>query len=639
MFCNKCGKEIREGVQFCTSCGEPVKPVNTADNYANTANNQANYQTNYQTNYQSNANQDQGQSYDYDTAGYSTTKPVTPGKAKKPKMPLKTRIIAIAAAVAVIAGSGLFVWLNPYANNAFMKTILNSEDYTRYVIGKNLKKVSGNLTDENIKMIGSTVAMGTMSSVMDYDYDYDSYSSYSNRSEMLGYAMLANMMNCTADISAEVNLTDDIKDIIEDNMGREAENITWVDNAKITYSLDSETDKFGMGASANINNVDIASADVAMDFKEGDAYLSAPKLLPESAMTNVFDPEDEDYKEIVEMHKAIMDAIPDAKTTEELLTRYITCVLEQVEDVEEETEKLEVEDVSQKCTKLTINIDDKLCKRVAKAVLKEAKSDSQLKGIIKDVAKSMGEDPDDVIDSFEESIENGLENINEQETSGEDLAEVTLWVNSRGEIAGIDIEPEEGDVKFSAYDVKKGKKCASIIEMSQGRQKITFSGEGEIKRNKRSMDFSLRAMGTDIAEVSISNVDEKKLKKGLFNGTVEMKIAEDTKQMAIQAIQYEVGEDIAEMLVDSKLVIDGNMESPNKGKATIKFVMNNKPVIQLSVNSQIGSGGKVNIPANAEEYDEDDLEDEVDFDAIIDAFEEAGAPDDLIDEMEYEYRY
>lgn len=25
MFCSKCGKQVRDGMNYCTNCGEPVK--------------------------------------------------------------------------------------------------------------------------------------------------------------------------------------------------------------------------------------------------------------------------------------------------------------------------------------------------------------------------------------------------------------------------------------------------------------------------------------------------------------------------------------------------------------------------------------------------------------------------------------
>lgn len=610
MYCENCGNELREGAQFCTHCGETVKSAEPtiSDNQV----------------WQNQQTEATSATY-YETEGSAAPETEVSIKKKKAKKPLKTRIIAIVAAVAFIAGSGLFVWLNPYANNAFMKLILNSEDYTRYVIGKNLKNLSGNLTDEKIKMIASSALNRGMVMIGPYDQ--------SNSVSMSQIAMSAAVADGSTEVSAEINMIPEIENLIEDNMDYDADMFTWVDNAKVTYSIDSSRDKFGMGAKAVINNIDICSADAAIDIEKGDVYLSSPELLGNPAKVNFVDPAETEYDERMEHYNKIIETVPNAEVTEKILTRYITCILEQIDDVEEESEALEVRDVSQRCTKLTFNIDDKMCKDVAQAVLKEAKNDSEMKGIIKDVAKAMNEDSDAVIKEFESAIQSELDNIKTWETSGEDFVEITLWVNARGEITGIDIIPDEGlgeDVSISVYDVKKGRKCASSAEVFVDGQKVTLSGDGEIKRNKRSMDLTLKMMGADIVDFSLSNVDEKSLKKGLFDGKLEIMLNDDLKPMLGMYMDSEY----SSLLFDAKIVMESEMESANKGKGTFTLLLENKQVIKLSVDSQIGNGN-VKLPIDAKEYEDiSDIENKINTSLVLDALEKAGAPSEITDALE-----
>ena len=146
MFCNNCGKEIGDGMQFCTGCGASVSPASQNDSQQNVPNeNVASTETVY-----------------YATDGSVASKTSN----KKPTGGFRTRLVAIVVAVAVVAGSVLFGWLNPWANNQIMKLILNSEDYTAYVIGNSIKKISKNMTDEKIQMLASSAAVSSFAYII-----------------------------------------------------------------------------------------------------------------------------------------------------------------------------------------------------------------------------------------------------------------------------------------------------------------------------------------------------------------------------------------------------------------------------------------------------------------------------------------
>lgn len=678
MFCNKCGKELKDGVAFCIHCGAAVEARGTNNNV-----NQANYASQGgQVNYVSQGNQNQTYTTTvdkvYETEGSLGKVAPTPEKPKK-KMPLRTRIIAIAVVVAFLVGSGLFVWFNPYTNNWLMRTVLNSEDYTRYVIGKNLKNLSSNLTDENIEILESAIASGVLGThvssddqkrldeldkeldEIDYD-DYDTYSDYyddwdelwNEKNEIyqkyedarnaLQCKIFADSLSGTSSVSAEVKLNDVIKDIIEENMGNEADSILWIDNANAKLSFNSTGDKASVDAGLNINKTNIASANVGIDSKTGVVYISAPNVLKDDVKATLVDTDSDEYKECVKTYENIMAAMPDAKTAEKILTRYITCVLEQIDDVDEDREKLEVGEVSQKCTTLSFTIDDKLGKNVAEAVLKEAKNDTEIKNIIKNVAKETGADPDEVIEEYEEGIESALDEIKDFDPEGEDYAKIKLWVNARGEITGIDVTPVGaaaeaieselgGKAKFSAYDVVKGKKCASSIKVSMGSGNIVFEGEGTIKKNKRSMDCKIKAIGVEIADIKIRNFDEKKRKDGLFSGTIEISASETAKVTMRSALEYQLGEDAADMLANAKFVIEGNMDSANSGRMAVKLISDNEQIVKIEANTKRGNGN-VSLPSKAKDITNEDIDDYLDSSKIIDALEEAGAPSELTDELE-----
>lgn len=38
MYCNKCGKQLKDDAKFCTACGNPVVRVKGADRFINMAN-------------------------------------------------------------------------------------------------------------------------------------------------------------------------------------------------------------------------------------------------------------------------------------------------------------------------------------------------------------------------------------------------------------------------------------------------------------------------------------------------------------------------------------------------------------------------------------------------------------------------
>ena len=103
-------------------------------------------------------------------------------------------------------------------------------------------------------------------------------------------------------------------------------------------------------------------------------------------------------------------AMPSPKALKSMKERYLTAVLDQVDDVDMNDDKLEVNGQSMKCTVLTVEFDEELQKSIAKAVIEEMINDSDLEDLFYNFMKeanveSQGVDPDTIWEQFIKGLE------------------------------------------------------------------------------------------------------------------------------------------------------------------------------------------------------------------------------------------
>lgn len=339
-----------------------------------------------------------------------------------------------------------------------------------------------------------------------------------------------------------------------------------------------------------------------------------------------------DYEEILEMVEQMQEVLPSEETFTALLEKYILLVLEQIEDAEKETETVKVGDAEQKLNVITVKLSEKDALKIAKAVLKEAKGDKDLKKILQDIgdyAEEVGSDAidEDLYDSFKAGIENALDSIDDmiEEASNKATLEIKTYVNNQMEIVGRSIKEKESGMKVSYITVWQGKKFGFEAELPQD---IEIKGEGTKNKGIISGEYELVVNDEEMLTVEISDYDEKKAEEGYPTGTLLIKPSEELLDSALGSASP-----VASLLLDDLAVELKFNTSETKADTSIKLLTGDKLLFGITASME----NKEIAVEEPEKYIVADSKEDagqwgrtLDMEALFQKLEDAGVPADLV---------
>lgn len=597
MFCENCGAKLAENSTFCEQCGARVTDVSDAAENNVAADTQA-----------------QGTEINNDAVSedmIESTVEGAPGDLFVPELKVNTKRSKLkkilAAVVAIIAAGTVAVFASPAVRNTMAKIVMSPEQYFHYVMNNEAKDGAKEISSllEEIKNM------------------------YTGESEYTG-----------ANGSLEVTTGEGYRDFIKNNNDYDIRNYpeyyTWFEKANITYDVASNKEKgFSADFGVGLNGTNLGNAEMAVDIEDGVAYFNIPGLLSEAIGVDldIDDMLDSDMDDV----ETFLAAFPKEKVTNKLITKYAEYIVNAVEEVEQKTKKIEVDDFSQKLTVLTATIDDEMARNAVEVAFAEAKDDKDIEKLIKDVVESGvfgNEDADDIYDEFVEGIEDALDDIDDLEFDEE--FDVDFYVNGKGELVGIGTEVD--DFEFIAVSTEKGKKTATLIEASVPSSYLTvdvvLSGTGTKSGSSESGELTLEVMGQEIAVITYTDIDIKKLEDGEFIGTVAVVPGSD----AVSLIKKSIGVDtISELLDGTKIEL-----SAAENDMSISLYTDDKLFASVNINYTLNNNTDVKIPSSSvDEYEfspEDDLNESW-MNDLFSKLRKAGVPDSIVDDIEWEYEY
>ena len=339
-----------------------------------------------------------------------------------------------------------------------------------------------------------------------------------------------------------------------------------------------------------------------------------------------------DYEEILEIVEQMQEVLPSEETFTALLEKYILLVLEQIEDAEKETETVKVGDAEQKLNVITVKLSEKDALKIAKAVLKEAKGDKDLKKILQDIgdyAEEVGSDAidEDLYDSFKAGIESALESIDYamEDASNKATLEIKTYVNNQMEIVGRSIKEKESGMKVSYITVWQGKKFGFEAKLAD---QIEIKGEGTKNKGVISGEYELVVNDEEMLTVEVSDYDEKKAEEGYPTGTLLIKPSEELLDSALGSASS-----VASLLLDDLAVELKFNTSETKADTSIKLLTGDKLLFGITASME----NKEIAVEEPEKYitvnGEADLEQwaqNIDLDSLLQKLEDAGVPVDLV---------
>lgn len=427
-------------------------------------------------------------------------------------------------------------------------------------------------------------------------------------------------------VDMTLTVGDTILDLLEEGMGEGAD-LSFLEKISLTVDtgMSGEATKIAMGI--GLNSQTIVTVNMLMNMAENVMYMGIPELNEtwiEFDLSQMMDPSSASMQEATAMIEQLMAVLPDGETIMNLLSRYVDIALAELTNVEQSTETLTVGGITQDCTALTLKIYETDAINMIKAVLTEAKDDSELKGILEDLAEVSGKlsgqevDGEQFYGQFQEGIEGLLQQMDEELANAEstDYLQLVTYVDSKYNIAGIDFFALNGNNTLSCYNLIEGDKFAfeaSFPDPFFGADESKIVGSGKVSNGKTTGTYTWMLEEYEFLVIEVKDLDEE-------SGTVTLRPTED--------MMDELG--IALPFVELGLQIKLSQE-----KLELNILSASTLLLGISVRVSESDGPSFGTPADTvDAMDSTQMQqwaENLDLDKLLDKLEAAGIPGELID--------
>ncbi len=443
------------------------------------------------------------------------------------------------------------------------------------------------------------------------------------------YAKFLENLKKDSTVTTSLNLTvdDDLAELVSIDGS-----LSWVNDLKLVLNQKTTADKSQINAMLNISGKDIISVDAIMNGKDNSLYLALPELSKKYLGVNMSDimPTSTQLQSI--SNADLAKALPSPETVKKLTDRYYKLALSHIEDVQKTSEKVTVEDITQKCTVITFEIDEDIAEEIAKAVIKELKKDDDVKEIIKDfekVLKDAGVYNSD--ESLYSSFKDALEEFEDEagEISSEDgTLEISQYIDSSHNVIGTVIDAD-GDEVLNSITIRKGTKVATEIIIGE---ELEIVGNGEVKKNIFEGEYEISFDGDTYCKLYVSDFDIKRYEKGELKGTYKF---EPTDEL-MDVIPEEIGDVLSVLDPQLEFVFD---DTETTSKTEINILNGKKTLIGISIDSKIKESAKISVPSDSVDVTDEDAVNEwistLDGEKVIAALEKTKLPDTFIEQVTY----
>ncbi len=581
-------------------------------------------------------------------------------QAPKKKNIVLPIVLGVVGVLVVVGGVLGFVFRGVLAN-AWARMTKSPEEYTRYVLEKNLIdndalwKNYEESYDQMADLKGIKVS-GEVRLEMSKDVIgmiEDAYTDYQNRrfSYSSGYEYYDEYYEYIQEEWEKDNYDYlDYEDWVktydpgdDDDGGAPAIQLGALSDIALIYELERNEDTIRAMEALQLSDDDyLLTMNEIYDSDKSELYLQMPEINKDYAKIELDEFLDEDELEQVNdvlfSNDRLEKQLIEPKVARSMYKRYMDVLLSAIDDVDEKTDTLEVAGEEQKCVALKFTVDGDTAKETARGLIETMMDDDDLRQYLTDYMSSfymssyLPTQADDFWDEFVEEMEQALEDLDDQDMDGE--LECTIYVSNLGTIIGLNMESDDGDEVFFGYVVNKGKLYAEARATQEDEDVIRLEGTGKVGTSGASADFTLY-LGQDIDREFEFALSEVTPKGGVFTMDLSQfyKLAQDD-------IDEEM-EDFAKLIKDGTLRIEYHGDG-KKLDTSVAIMDDDDKVIGISWKMEVGDAGKMELPSSKETEtvkDEDDLVEylfDSDLDVFVDKLEVLGLPKDSADEMREE---
>ncbi len=571
MFCEKCGKELPEGVTVCDACS--VQEGNVTEPAVDPI------------------------VEDTSVVPQPASTPVedfsNPSFEDQPKKSKKGKIIAIlAAAVAILAAVALVVTLTPM-KGFFIKNFGSDEAYFQYVEGD---------TFSDFADVGSALYGGLVST-------YEP-------------------INAGSEVKLDLQLSDELMTLAQSALGGNMD-LSWLQNISMITSTDIDGNKMNAAIKFLLGNATLLDLNFLLDAEENDMFFGIPNLGDKYlSLGNSLDDATAIAPSIT-ITPEMIEALPTEDEINDLLNKYLGIIFEDFGKVSKTSKEIEVGDCEEDVTVLKYKLTAKDLIELAETILKELRTDADVKGYIKDFENFFAKEYEDLLegsgyekgaiyDTFKEAIDGLLDEIDAAEAPNITILTLTDYVNADHEIVGRKLDM--GGMELLSYlTATEGNNFA--FEASCEMAGFSITGEGEKKGDAVNAEYTLTMNETDILNVAFID----------FDGTVgDIKIKPSAELLSL-VLGGNTESSVASML-DPALKI-----SLGENSVALSLLSKNDALVTLTMSATTDSGDEVKMPDENKVVDLENADDwaaSLDLGKLVDALEEAGLPSELVTMLE-----
>ena len=274
-------------------------------------------------------------------------------------------------------------------------------------------------------------------------------------------------------------------------------------------------------------------------------------------------------------------------------------------------------------------------------MLKELKDDKDIKDIIKNAQKVLIDaeliDSGDYYGDLVERIDQTLDVLKERDDfDTESEIELITYINGASEIVGRRVEADDKNV-FEYVTVRDGAELASKVviydDVTDAGEDFSFSGKGEVKKNKLNAEYDVKFGDEKIIAVTVADYDIKSAKEGYINGTVRVAFDKDFLEDNLE------DDDMAVFTIIDPSIEIKLASSEKTSRMEINLLNKGAAFVGLVVETELKKPSDITVPKdNVVDADDEDvlaaIFADVDLDALIAKLRGTSIPAEYIDALE-----
>ena len=271
---------------------------------------------------------------------------------------------------------------------------------------------------------------------------------------------------------------------------------------------------------------------------------------------------------------AISKALPDAKTVEKILNKYLKEAIVLIEKAEKSEGTLSVGDVSADYTVLKATIDPDTAAKIVEKLAPELKADPDIKKIILDVAAAAGEDGEAKYKEFTDKLDEYISDPNKiKETVKRDIVS-SVYLDKDSQVHGRVLDNGEKKIELLMPETD-GNFGLLLRTTESGSEKLQLQGSGKRSGDKLTGDLDLAVEGEYYGVLALDGFDIEKAKDGYFIGGMDLRPSASVWSKLAESLA-ESGRELPESVrsILETLVFHLDMNT-GKDKADIKLTVSN----------------------------------------------------------------